>query len=257
MCGGNPHSSSVLTTSKPSFPRSHVAIGALVAGFALSFGLPGSAVASPYPPIPTPNEISVNCSAGTWTSAVPNRLDDVGNTRFVSFDMRGNTGDTLVVRASNCALTGGFGPPDFTTSPDPVGTTISGLANPYVWTITLGTNFHTKNVIVNGPLATQIGSVTDSQFQFFFYQAQTPAPDLTEETDSAATSMGPAAIIQQVPVPASGSCDAVDDSELMWGTSLTGGWGTSWSDWVNGGQGGPVCTRTWVWRADNGWSPQR
>ena len=50
----------------------------------------------------------------------------------------------------------------------------------------------------------------------------------------------PRPVLQQVGVPVSGSCVDVDDSELGWGTGLTGGWGTSWAEWRNG----PVCTRT-------------
>lgn len=54
----------------------------------------------------------------------------------------------------------------------------------------------------------------------------------------------PTPIEQQVALPASGSCDAIDDATLDWGTGLRGGWTPSWSQWVNDGAGGPVCTRT-------------
>jgi hypothetical protein len=50
---------------------------------------------------------------------------------------------------------------------------------------------------------------------------------------------GSASILQQVPVPATGSCTDVQDSALSWSTGLTGGWGRSWAEWNQG----PVCTR--------------
>jgi len=53
------------------------------------------------------------------------------------------------------------------------------------------------------------------------------------------TAAGSASILQQVPVPATGSCSDVQDAALSWSTGLTGGWGRSWAEWNQG----PVCTR--------------
>lgn len=50
--------------------------------------------------------------------------------------------------------------------------------------------------------------------------------------------------IQQVGLPSSGSCDAIDDKDMGFGVNLTGGWTPSYAEWVNGGTGGNVCTRT-------------
>ena len=55
-------------------------------------------------------------------------------------------------------------------------------------------------------------------------------------------------LLQQVGLPGSGDCEQVDDSDLGWGTGLSGGWGKSWAQWVNGGMGGPVCTRAFVFQ---------
>lgn len=54
----------------------------------------------------------------------------------------------------------------------------------------------------------------------------------------------PEPLIQQFGLPATGSCDAAAPAGLNWGGAGTGGWGVSWAQWVNGGAGGPVCTRT-------------
>ena len=52
--------------------------------------------------------------------------------------------------------------------------------------------------------------------------------------------------LQQVPLPESGNCGAVDDAEFAWDTGLSGGWKPSWAQWANSGRGGPICTRTLV-----------
>lgn len=55
---------------------------------------------------------------------------------------------------------------------------------------------------------------------------------------------GPADILQQVPVPSSGSCVDVADDAFRYGTSVAGGWTQSWAMWIREGRGGDVCTRT-------------
>lgn len=49
--------------------------------------------------------------------------------------------------------------------------------------------------------------------------------------------------IQQVGVPASGSCEDVPSTVGHWVGAPIGGWSLSWAPWINDGQGGPVCTR--------------
>ncbi|MFM8156107.1 MAG: hypothetical protein ACKOAF_08550 [Actinomycetes bacterium] len=49
--------------------------------------------------------------------------------------------------------------------------------------------------------------------------------------------------LQQVGVPASGSCDDVPFWAGHYDGYPVGGWGKSWAMWIYGGNGGPVCTR--------------
>lgn len=60
---------------------------------------------------------------------------------------------------------------------------------------------------------------------------------------------GPAPIIQQFGKPASGTCDPIAPESLNWAGVASGGWGESWAQWMNGGSGGAVCTRTLVYRS--------
>lgn len=55
---------------------------------------------------------------------------------------------------------------------------------------------------------------------------------------------GPADILQQVAAPRSGSCADVDTSLLAQFAEVSGGWGSSWAQWVGDGAGGEVCTRS-------------
>ncbi len=65
---------------------------------------------------------------------------------------------------------------------------------------------------------------------------------------------GPGPILQQIPRLPGDDCSAVDRPELNWSGVESGGWTPSWSWWVNDGQGGPVCTRTLVYRqSDSTW----
>ena len=58
----------------------------------------------------------------------------------------------------------------------------------------------------------------------------------------------PAAQLQQVPMPRTGSCSDVDESRLDWGSTVTGGWSASWAEWANGA----VCTRTFTYDSASG-----
>ena len=60
----------------------------------------------------------------------------------------------------------------------------------------------------------------------------------------AESSSAPAPIVQQFGMPASGTCDAAASAELNWAGVASGGWSISWAEWMNGGRGGVVCTRT-------------
>lgn len=54
----------------------------------------------------------------------------------------------------------------------------------------------------------------------------------------------PAPVVQQFGKPAVGTCDEAASESLNWGGAASGAWGESWAQWMNGGLGGAVCTRT-------------
>ncbi len=58
---------------------------------------------------------------------------------------------------------------------------------------------------------------------------------------------GPAPVFQEFGKPATGTCADAAPSTLNWAGVTSGGWGTSWSQWMNAGTGGAVCTRTLVY----------
>ena len=67
------------------------------------------------------------------------------------------------------------------------------------------------------------------------------------------TQFGPADEIQQIGQPAAG-CENVSLPLLDWAGVSSGGWAPSWAEWVNGGRGGPVCTRTLAYSTSrNAW----
>ena len=83
-------------------------------------------------------------------------------------------------------------------------------------------------------LTTGLGVPNFSTLATLLIAAQTPAPG------------GPPPVLQQLPAPASGSCDQTITA-YDWGGASAGGWSRSWAQWTNGGRGGPVCTRTLVY----------
>ena len=66
----------------------------------------------------------------------------------------------------------------------------------------------------------------------------------------------PPPAMQQVGLPLAGNCAAITDTSLNWGGSQSGGWGSSWAQWMNDGHGGAVCTRTLVWTSTGRWTAQ-
>lgn len=65
----------------------------------------------------------------------------------------------------------------------------------------------------------------------------------------AQTSFGasPAPHIQQFGLPELGTCAEAASDNLNWSGVASGGWGESWAQWINDGDGGFVCTRTLVY----------
>lgn len=66
-------------------------------------------------------------------------------------------------------------------------------------------------------------------------------------SSSTSGSSGPWAVTQEFGKPLSGTCDAAQPAGLDWAGVPSGGWAHSWSQWMNGGTGGFVCTRTLVY----------
>ena len=64
---------------------------------------------------------------------------------------------------------------------------------------------------------------------------------------SSSAPAAPADVMQQVGVPADGKCSSIVDATLNWAGVSSGGWGTSWAQWMNGGKGGAVCNRALIY----------
>ena len=74
---------------------------------------------------------------------------------------------------------------------------------------------------------------------------------------STETRVGPADVIQQVGRPTSG-CENLALPLLDWAGVSSGRWKSSWAEWVNGGRGGSVCTRTLAYSTNtNAWECPR
>lgn len=54
-------------------------------------------------------------------------------------------------------------------------------------------------------------------------------------------------VLQQFGKPLNDTCEEAAPVSLNWGGAEGGGWGDSWEQWMNGGLGGAVCTRTLVY----------
>ncbi len=62
----------------------------------------------------------------------------------------------------------------------------------------------------------------------------------------------PVPVVQQFGRPTSGTCADAAPVTLNWGGASSGGWGESWAQWMNGGLGGAVCTRTLAYSTGTG-----
>lgn len=71
-------------------------------------------------------------------------------------------------------------------------------------------------------------------------------------SSSSSASSGPAPVVQQFGQPTTGTCDEAQPEGLDLSGVSSGGWGISWAQWMNGGNGGAVCTRTLVYSSAQG-----
>lgn len=76
-------------------------------------------------------------------------------------------------------------------------------------------------------------------------------------TPSGSTGAVPAPVTQQFGKPATGTCDEAQPAGLNWAGVPSGGWGITWAQWMNGGLGGVVCSRSLVYSSSAGaWTVQ-
>lgn len=67
----------------------------------------------------------------------------------------------------------------------------------------------------------------------------------------------PRDFIQQFAISSAGTCESVPNDIPVFNVSRSGGWGKSWAQWPNEGQGGFVCTRTVRYEPSiQGWAPR-
>lgn len=107
-------------------------------------------------------------------------------------------------------------------------------------TVTAKTGSETKTV----NLTFKNTGVTPNQSTVIAFSVQsTPTPG-PPSPSSSSTSSGPASVMQQFGLPASGNCEDGASDAMNWSGITSGAWGISWAQWMNNGAGGTVCTRT-------------
>ncbi|MDA0252918.1 MAG: hypothetical protein O3A42_18575 [Actinobacteria bacterium] len=142
--------------------------------------------------------------------------------------VRANPGDTIRV-FNNCGIPGGSTVFRYSAS------------NPAVW--------ESPNVaIAAGTSQTAVvGAIGTSTQSFGLSGITTNITTITVESVTEPVPppppFEPHDYLQQVGLPASGSCNDVPAETGHWHGSPMGGWSQSWAWWPNGGRGGPVCTR--------------
>jgi hypothetical protein len=62
----------------------------------------------------------------------------------------------------------------------------------------------------------------------------------------------PPPVLQQFGVPTMGTCSDAAPADLNWGGATSGGWSESWAEWMNGGTGAAVCSRSLVYSSSSG-----
>jgi hypothetical protein len=85
------------------------------------------------------------------------------------------------------------------------------------------------------------------EFSKSFGFAVRPMRMFTATERSVVIGGGPEPVLQQIGKTAAGTCLETAPESLNWAGVSSGGWGESWAQWVNGGNGGAVCTRTLIY----------
>lgn len=105
-----------------------------------------------------------------------------------------------------------------------------------------------SNAYANGNSASKTGgswTFMGGDLTFVTYVVESSSGNTV--SNSALDASSPAVVLQQYGKPTSGTCHSGDPEYLNWGGVPSGGWGESWAQWVSGGNGGAVCTRTLVY----------
>jgi hypothetical protein len=202
-----------------------------VSAFAVTAALSAAAVGLAAPAsAATISYTEADCSAGTLN----------GKTYSAA------VGDSLNITFTNCAVffmsATGVTPPNYSS------------------TLMAGGNMYLAGVSGSGYILSVSNAVAANQVIYF---AATPNPGSPSGSftisvtaggggggggSSSSTVQAPPAHVQQFGKPAQGTCDAAQPSGLNWSGVASGGWSESWAEWVNNGRGGPVCTRTLIYR---------
>jgi hypothetical protein len=142
--------------------------------------------------------------------------------------VRANPGDTIRL-FNNCAIPGSSYVFRYPAS------------NPAVW--------ESPNIAIDAGTSQTavVGAIGTSTQQFGLLGIGTNITTITVESVTEPVPppppFEPHDYLQQVGLPASGSCDDVPASAGHWLGAPMGGWAKSWAWWPNNGRGGPVCTR--------------
>ena len=204
------------------------AIGVFAAGAIALSGLVAIA------PVATAADRAVAISCGNASEATPTITPGlaVGDTLTITYPTSGTVCNKMGVN-----FDGTIGSPQFLL--EPVSGVTGGVTDSgYVYTLN-GSGTVVLNVvrpITEGAFIVDIGATVGLTGGYMLLQGALPV--------AADPSQTPADIIQQTGVPASGSCADVVDTAYRYGTSVSGGWGRSWANWINPGIGAAVCTRT-------------
>jgi hypothetical protein len=115
-------------------------------------------------------------------------------------------------------------------------TTLSGGA-PAAFTYTLTEDLNATGEGVSWGITSGTGSPLNATWTVECIAYSAPTPGASPENDT------PADAIQEVGLLSGHSCTDIDEISLDWGQAISGGWTSSWSQWMNDGAGGAVCTR--------------
>jgi hypothetical protein len=182
--------------------------------------------------------VSTAMSAAILGLAVPAHAATVGNVNVVcqfgnviafigGTSVSGTTGDTIDVD-----------PPSGATS---LNVTLSGVTG----AASVSGASETYTLLGSGPAYmtfTAVGLGCAGQSITLSINGGSPSSGSSDSAEA------PPALLQQFGMLAQGTCDAAQPSGLDWSGVASGGWSESWAEWVNGGLGGAVCTRTLTYR---------